>query len=69
MLLRKIEGNSTETITSIVRYLSKHYSISESTLKANSRILRKLNLITFGNNSIALLTKFGKFVIRTIGSE
>jgi hypothetical protein len=41
-----------------------------STLKLNAKILKKLNLITFGNNShfqAAGLTGFGKFVVEIIG--
>jgi len=35
-----------------------------STLKLNAQILRKLNLITFGNGSSVKLTEFGNFVLK-----
>jgi hypothetical protein len=60
-----------ETISSLLRRLSNAYGISLSTLKSNVKILKELNLISFGNSSnfqTAKLTDFGKFLSRSIGS-
>jgi len=47
-------------------------NIPLSTLKLNAKILKSLNLISFGNNShfqVAKLTDFGRFVVRIIRSD
>ena len=70
--MKQIQDNKTDTITSIIRRLSDLYSISASTLKSNSRVLRDLGLISFGNNlnyKKAKMTDFGKFVLSIIGEE
>ena len=69
LLLQNIASNSTETITALIRRLVKVYNISESTLKANSRILRNLDLIQFGGNSVAKLTNFGRDIVRVLGDD
>jgi len=59
------------TISSLVSELEKRYKIPLSTLKLNAKILRNLNLISYGNNSAARLTAFGRLVAKVIsnGSE
>lgn len=52
------------TISKLVNILYKKEKISVSTLKLNAQILRKLNLITFGNGSSVKLTEFGNFVLK-----
>ncbi|MDI6721854.1 MAG: helix-turn-helix domain-containing protein, partial [Candidatus Aenigmarchaeota archaeon] len=61
LILREIDG--TETMTAFIRRAARIYGISESTLKANSRILKNLGMITFGNSSVAMLTDFGVFAL------
>jgi hypothetical protein len=55
----------------LLRIISKFYNIPLSTLKFNANILKKLNLISFGNSSnfqVARLTEFGNFLGKAIGS-
>jgi hypothetical protein len=71
LILSQIENNRTETISSLLRIISKFYNIPLSTLKFNANILKKLNLISFGNSSnfqLARLTEFGNFLGKAIGS-
>lgn len=71
LILSQVENNTTETISSLLRRISKIYGISLSTLKSNVRILKELNLISFGslsNFQVARLTDFGKFVANIMGS-
>jgi len=60
------------TITSLLRSLSEENGVPLSTLKLNARILRGLNLISFGStgeNRCAEVEALGSFVLRLLGYE
>lgn len=60
------------TITSLLRSLSEEHGIPLSTLKLNARILRGLNLISFGSTGekrCAEVKALGSFVLRLLGDE
>jgi len=72
LILSEIKNIENESITRILNRISFAHDIPLSTLKLNTRILKNLNLITFGNNSHfqkARLTDFGKFVVEMINGE
>lgn len=53
-------------MTSLLRNLSEKHGIPLSTLKLNVRVLRELNLISYGSNKVskdARLLALGKFVM------
>jgi hypothetical protein len=61
-----------ETITRILNRISFSHDVPLSTLKLNAKILKRLNLITCGNNShfqTARLTDFGWFVVKMINDD
>lgn len=69
IILSEVMNNRTETISSILRRISTVYGISLSTLKFNARVLKNLNLLSYGNSSnfqVAKLTEFGKFVMSVL---
>ena len=56
-----------QSLTSLLKQLSEDYCIPLSTLKLNARILRELNLISYGsirNKKTATLEPLGNFVMR-----
>jgi hypothetical protein len=62
-------NNGKKSISSILREISRGKNIPPSTLKLNSKILKQLGLIDFGdkiNFKPAKLTPVGKFVISII---
>ena len=69
LLLNEIEQNSTKTITSLSNKLSNKLNIPLSTLKLNSRNLKKLGLIDFEVSDPVELTKMGKLVVKILGDE
>ena len=72
LILSRIKNTKNESITKILNNISIFHKIPLSTLKLNAKILKKLNLATFGNNShyqTAKLTYFGNFVFEIIGGE
>ncbi len=69
-LLLEIENNSKETISSMLKNVSKNSSIPISTLKSCAKVLKELNLITFGFSKPAELTDSGIIVSRLVkGAE
>jgi hypothetical protein len=55
-----------QSLTSILKQLSDEYGIPLSTLKLNARILRELQLISYGsihNKRSARLENLGNFVV------
>jgi hypothetical protein len=66
LILQEIANNSKETITSLLLKMEKKHTIPLSTLKLNAKILRELNLIRFGNSSIAKLTKTGRVIVELL---
>jgi len=55
-----------QSLTSLLKQLSEEYGIPLSTLKLNARILRELNLISYGsihNKRSARLENLGNFVV------
>jgi hypothetical protein len=56
-------------LTSLLRRLSEEYEIPLSTLKLNARILRELNLISYGSirdKRAAQLENLGSFVVKLL---
>jgi len=66
LLLKELEYNSDSNITNLLKRISESDKISLSTLKFNSRVLRDLNLASFGNGYPAGLTDFGRFIVKII---
>ena len=59
-------------MTSLVRSISDEFGIPISTLKLNARILRELNLISYGSperGKEAELRGLGAFVFRLLNEE
>lgn len=59
------------SITSILKEISKKFNVPLSTLKRNAKILKDLNLITYGDNSNfrgVELTELGRLVSRIMAS-
>jgi hypothetical protein len=55
-----------QSLTSLLKQLSEEYGIPLSTLKLNARILRELQLISYGsihNKRSARLENLGNFVV------
>ena len=64
-----MNDNGFETITRILEDISNKFKIPLSTLKLNSKILRDINLLDFGNNLIskpARLTKLGSLILEIL---
>ena len=61
-----------QSLTSLLKQISNEYGIPLSTLKLNARILRELNLISYGNirnKRSAQLESFGRFILRLMLDE
>ena len=61
-----------QSLTSLLKQLSEDYGIPLSTLKLNARILRELNLISYGSiqdRKTAQLEPLGNFVMRLFLGE
>ena len=69
LLLKEIKNNQNLTITSLIDKVSRECKIPASTLKLNSNILKKLNLIIFFNGGPVILTLSGEFVLNLLGGE
>ena len=72
LILNSINETKNESITSLLKRISKEHKIPLSTLKLNARILRGLGLIDFGTNSDfkhAKLTKEGVEVLEIISRD
>lgn len=69
LILKEVSKNSKLTISSLLLRMEKEFKVPLSTLKLNARILKKLNLINFGNSSPARLTELGEFIMQIIGGE
>jgi hypothetical protein len=60
------------SLTSLLKELSEERGIPLSTLKLNARILRELNLISYGSTKVkkaAEVEKLGTFVLRLLGDD
>ena len=71
LVLNKISEKD-QTLTSLLKQISTEYEIPLSTLKLNARILRELNLISYGNIHVkrtAQLESLGKFILRLLLDE
>jgi hypothetical protein len=65
LIITELDSKPSCTITSLLTALSKFQEIPLSTLKLNARVLKDLNLISFGDcekPGMARLTDFGEFV-------
>ena len=72
LILSQVENIKNESITRILNRIFFSHGISLSTLKLNAKILKDLNLISFGNNShfqAAKLTDFGQFIVEIIEGD
>jgi len=58
-------------MTSLLKHLSEEFGIPLSTLKLNARILRNLNLISYGSTRSrdAELRSLGTLVLRLLSDE
>lgn len=82
LVLRTLNDNQTlillnvarqrRTMTSLLRSLSEEFGIPLSTLKLNARILRDLNLVSYGSTEggrEAEVLPLGDFVLRLLTGE
>ncbi len=69
LLLNKIKTNSHFTITTLIDKISREDKIPTSTLKLNSKVLKDLDLIEFGNSRKTKLTESGSLVLKLLGCE
>ncbi|MCS7108733.1 MAG: transketolase [Sulfolobales archaeon] len=71
ILLKELRLNTYKSLSSALRNLSRKHGIPLSTLKANAKVLRDLNLINVSNgNGVkeVVLTPMGHFVIELLNS-
>ncbi|UCD46192.1 MAG: hypothetical protein JSV27_08825 [Candidatus Bathyarchaeota archaeon] len=60
------------SMTSLLRWLSEEYGVPLSTLKLNARILRELNLLSYGSmreKRCARVEALGSLVLRLLWDE
>ena len=72
LILSHVKNNRVDTLTSVLKRISKNTDISISTLKTNAKILKDLGLIVYGNSSnyqIVRLTEYGIFLVNIIGGD
>jgi hypothetical protein len=72
ILVLKAVAERRQSLTSLLRQLSMDHGVPLSTLKLNARILRELNLISYGSltqRKVARLESLGRFVYRVIDGE
>ncbi|MFH2112230.1 MAG: hypothetical protein ABIJ47_13340 [Candidatus Bathyarchaeota archaeon] len=72
VLVLKAVAERRQSLTSLLRQLSMDHGVPLSTLKLNARILRELNLISYGSlthRKAARLESLGRFVYRVIDGE
>lgn len=68
-LLLEIKNNSTETISSLLRNASRKSSVPVSTLKSCAKVLRELDMISFGSSQPVKTTAKGKLVSKIVESD
>jgi len=56
-------------MTSLLVEIEKRMKVPISTLKLNTKILRNLGLVEFGQGQIASLTSLGKIIARILFEE
>lgn len=69
LLVLNSVADQEQSLTSLLRRLSEEYGIPLSTLKLNARILRELNLISYGSirdKRAAQLENLGSFVVKLL---
>ncbi len=72
LLILTSVASQRRSLTSLLKDLSEAREIPLSTLKLNARILRELNLISYGSTrekKTAEVEKLGSFVLRLLGDE
>jgi hypothetical protein len=72
LLLLNAIAERNQSLTSLLKQLSEEYGVPLSTLKLNARILRELNMITYGSvheRREAKLKEFGRFVRRVVTEQ
>ena len=72
VLVLKAVAERRQSLTSLLRQLSMDHGVPLSTLKLNARILRELNLISYGSlthRKAARLENLGRFIYRVIDGE
>ena len=72
LLVLNAVAEKDQTLTSLLKQISNEYGIPLSTLKLNARILRELNLISYGSIRVkrkAQLENLGKFILRLLLDE
>ena len=71
IVLRAVADHE-QSLTSLLRQLSEDHGVPLSTLKLNARILRELNLISYGSmgdRKTARLEDLGRFIFGLIGER
>jgi hypothetical protein len=69
LLVLNAVADREQSLTSLLKQLSQEYQIPLSTLKLNARILRELNLISYGSirdKRTAQLESLGSFILRLL---
>ena len=69
LLVLNSVADQEQSLTSLLKRLSEEYGIPLSTLKLNARILRELNLISYGSirdKRAAQLENLGNFVVKLL---
>ena len=72
LLVLNAVNEKDQSLTSLLKQLSEEYGVPLSTLKLNARILRELNLISYGSirdKRTAQLESLGKFILRLMLDE
>lgn len=67
LILGSVAKNRSCSITAVLQEISCREGIALSTLKVNSRILRNLGIIEFGDT--AMLTRFGTDVLAVLAGH
>ena len=72
VIVLKAVADNEQSLTSLLKQLSEDHGVPLSTLKLNARILRELNLISYGSiadRKTARLEDLGQFIFGLIGGR
>jgi len=72
VIVLKAVADHEQSLTSLLKQLSDDHGVPLSTLKLNARILRELNLISYGSiadRKTARLEDLGRFIFGLIGER
>ncbi|MBI1972106.1 MAG: hypothetical protein HYS53_02290 [Candidatus Aenigmarchaeota archaeon] len=69
LILSELDENFPGSVSSFLSSLSSEQNIPLSTLKLNAKVLKRLGLVEFSENSAPITTEAGKFVLIFLRGE